>query len=378
MAGTEDWSVCRLCLQSRDEPLKYMCGTLYNSLTYRNIYFAVTGVVLKNYKSFPTQICRICEENMINAYNFRQQCLETEGKLSDLESIDEKEVQKEPEKIIEETVRDDQENNPDVPDASDEPDQEVVMSLVSEEETVGEEDTRKILCKRCKLVFKGFEIFRKHRCRGKRKAPRKVQPKEPKVKKVTLGSNVLYQVANPCKICGKMIKGSHYVQHMDYHNGIKRYECEHCGEKFFWWTARRTHIYKEHLKKKVCQCPFCPKEFYITGSMKNHIRTAHPDKSSPLSRLHLCEVCGKGFKVTSQLRKHSLMHVEGGICSYCGKSYSTKLRLIKHLKIHEKREKADCPICQKTMRSVTILRSHFKKQHPNMMHLFPAHPNSQQ
>ncbi|XP_055713875.1 putative zinc finger protein 730 [Phlebotomus papatasi] len=345
----EEWSVCRLCLQSREEPLKYVSGTLHNSLPYRSIYFTVIGISLTDYKSFPTQICTRCEENMINAYSFREKCLETEEKLRELESwnmvIPEVNLDIAG-KSLEEKVHElhERDENVDCLDATED------FRNEQEAEFREEQEARKILCKRCKLVFRGFETFRKHKCRKERKI-QSIKPKETK----------------PCNICGKEIKGSHYVQHMDYHNGIKRYECEYCGEKFYWWTARRTHIYKEHLKKKVCKCPYCPKEFYITGQMNIHIKQLHSDNPD-----YQCEKCGKEFKVERSLKKHLLTHVEGGVCNYCGKIYNNRLRLIKHLKIHGNREKADCPICSKTLRTISILRSHFKKMHPDQMHLFPG------
>ncbi|XP_055710245.1 zinc finger protein 236-like [Phlebotomus papatasi] len=330
----EEWSVCRLCLQSRDEPLKYISGTLHNTLPYRSIYFTVTGIALTDYKSFPTQICRICEENMISAYSFRQQCLETEEKLKELNSINE-------------------EVPPDMDAMSEEKSNRDPFEDINNEDNQQEEKEKKILCKRCKIVFKGLENFKMHKC----KKEREIKPFQPK------------SVTKECPICGKMLKSSHFTSHMDFHNGIKRYSCQYCTEKFYWWTARRTHIYKEHLKRKVCKCPHCPREFYIAGQMNVHIQQKHSTKLN-----FQCELCGKAFKIKYNLKCHMKTHMDGGQCKVCGLTCSTLLALKNHTALHNKPVKYNCPICSKSLITFSLLQNHFKFRHPKQKHLLPPHP----
>ncbi|XP_055681693.1 zinc finger protein 558-like [Lutzomyia longipalpis] len=326
----EDWTVCRLCLQSSEEPLKFISGSFHNSQPYRSIYFTVTGRCLTDYKSIPMQICNVCEENLISAYTFRELCFQTEEKLKEM--LFNVKAEAEGDKTTDEqdltifTVNElegDAKKEGDLEENLEGDFTDPFDQIAEQEEILAakeEEKQKKILCKRCKTVFRGLDNFKRHKCKGY----------EP-VRKIKAKPQKRSDIEHECMVCKKIIRGTHITTHLDYHNGIKRYECEHCGKRFFWLAAKKTHIQRDHLKKKSYKCPHCPKEYWMVGTRNIHVRKNHLQKID-----YQCELCGKGFALRYDLKKHMNTHIEGGPCSICGETFKSLNRLNYHKRTHHK------------------------------------------
>ncbi|XP_059617130.1 uncharacterized protein LOC132262030 [Phlebotomus argentipes] len=78
-------SLCRICLKKRKTMNTFVDGS-YRNISYLDIYHECIGEAFKIYPFCSTDICELCEKNFLNMYIFRGICLQTETKLSYIES----------------------------------------------------------------------------------------------------------------------------------------------------------------------------------------------------------------------------------------------------------------------------------------------------
>uniref|UniRef100_A0A8D8WM20 Gastrula zinc finger protein XlCGF8.2DB n=1 Tax=Cacopsylla melanoneura TaxID=428564 RepID=A0A8D8WM20_9HEMI len=78
-----------------------------------------------------------------------------------------------------------------------------------------------------------------------------------------------------------------------------------------------------------------------------------------------CEVCGKYFHRSADLRRHSLSHsgMRPYVCSICGKGFAQKPHLATHALLHAEQKPFPCPICEKGYTQRQKLDSHIKIVH---------------
>ena len=95
--------------------------------------------------------------------------------------------------------------------------------------------------------------------------------------------------------------------------------------------------------------------------MKKHNVWAH-SKARPF----ICQVCGKSFKIQTQLSNHiKVVHnkIRRFECTFCHMKFGQKTTLEKHVaRIHEK-QKHTCKNCGKVFTWIGSLKSHLKKEH---------------
>uniref|UniRef100_A0A1B0CBA3 Putative c2h2-type zn-finger protein n=1 Tax=Lutzomyia longipalpis TaxID=7200 RepID=A0A1B0CBA3_LUTLO len=313
---------------------------------------------------------------MIQSYIFREKCLETEGKLQTM--LDERPTKppmttKTPktEKVSDFVIKflsEPSQPQVAVPKPS-KPDPEPAKPTNSRlSATLNIEDlkTRTIQCKRCRDFFKGLDCFKSHKCFQDDKAkdsPNAVPAKKPQVKK-RINKRKFFK----CSECPKTFRSYHnYQAHMDKHRNIKRYSCHHCGATFSDWVVKRTHVYKEHLKKFLCECAECGKGFYRKFLLKLHIEKEHLKLNAQ------CEICGKTFKQKYALPKHK-QEVHGTSkfsCNICKKELKTMRTLKHHLLTHAGEKNYVCPVCSRAFTCNFSLKGHVRKQHPDDVHLLP-------
>lgn len=103
-----------------------------------------------------------------------------------------------------------------------------------------------------------------------------------------------------------------------------------------------------------------------TGSLKSHILVQHENIKLEKPKVHICEVCGKGFSAPSLLSQHSLTHIDRQFtqvqCEICGKWIKNRDILRAHKKIHNQVPEK-CPHCGKMKQSHEILRKHILVAH---------------
>ncbi|GAB0091891.1 hypothetical protein DMENIID0001_067970 [Sergentomyia squamirostris] len=364
----EDWSVCRLCLESTEDSMKFLSSITSEQTSFPKMYFDLVGLKFIEYPSLPGQICKPCEEILVNAYKFRQKCIETEKKLENLlGSNGEKTIVHEPEEPAENNVH---------------------IQIVAIEPLAPEPDleNRSIRCKRCKEIVIGITLFKKHKC------PRKNQGGPPggsaaKLRVVTnlsssdtswdanaTGEMVLERQTDnndkkkpsqskiwKCEICKKFYRSKlSFTQHMDKHTNFKRLECSHCEERFSDPVERRTHIYREHLKMAFCKCHICGKEYNTKAALRSHLNKHARNKE------YQCPECGEKCSTASTLRAHQNTHldIQDRRCEYCGKVFPYMKDFVLHIRTEHK-EKAVyvCPKCSGEFLCELLLKRHMDMVH---------------
>ncbi|GAB0091890.1 hypothetical protein DMENIID0001_067960 [Sergentomyia squamirostris] len=386
----EDWSVCRLCLQT-SEVLKDVSQITYNMIPFWNLYFEIFRSIFKDYDAFPGKVCTTCEYDFIHAYKFRERCLETEDKLKELleDSNSGTNVEVIPELFVVNVNEDesvDKTNFPNEPlvEPEPEPEPEGLPAGPAKRDSITKHKfdnmehlkNKVIKCKKCLERVMGIELFKKHRCdrclrikdmtimniavenpvRKRGKYKKKEKPPKPK--------NKIFK----CQKCPReFLCQSGLVYHNDQHENYKRFICEYCGKGFMDWSTRRSHIYRAHLKKKLFFCHHCGNGYYKKYYLSLHMERTH------LKSDHQCEICGTKFSSFTSMRAHFRTHKKGGACDICGKVLKNAQTLKRHKESHAGLKNYVCKVCDMAFTSNCSLKNHIRKKHPDKVHLIPPY-----
>ena len=89
----------------------------------------------------------------------------------------------------------------------------------------------------------------------------------------------------------------------------------------------------------------------------------HEEQSPLVLQRHVCEICGKAFKVKSNLKEHIRSHSDARtfMCSFCGKALKNRQCLNRHLFTHG--VKHTCPVCGKNFANSSSLNVHKRDRH---------------
>ena len=158
-----------------------------------------------------------------------------------------------------------------------------------------------------------------------------------------------------------------------YEMGMKMYACPFCiysHKRKSLWT---THLKNWHPEKdiKFCQSLFhgqvCGFPYLKEETLKEHAKS---HEREPIE----CDVCGKTFKMPSQMRQHRQSHMPRTkdpnkpatehICSFCGKVFGSKTGYKHHeMMVHTKNFKFICDFdgCGKPFFDRTALDTHKNK-----------------
>ncbi|XP_023711955.2 zinc finger protein 358 [Cryptotermes secundus] len=145
--------------------------------------------------------------------------------------------------------------------------------------------------------------------------------------------------------------------------------CCVCGERFERWCGCALHLWKAHaVDAGLLSCPVCHTYKTVTAvKLENHIKI-HGEV-----RAYTCPDCGKGFKQSSQLRNHRVMHLDrraGPVprwyaskrCDICFKSYADSKCLKKHIQaVHSKLRPYVCQVCGHASARKAMLQMHLRQ-----------------
>ncbi|EDW68381.1 uncharacterized protein [Drosophila virilis] len=141
-----------------------------------------------------------------------------------------------------------------------------------------------------------------------------------------------------CDKCGWVFRDlSNLKDHALRHSGVKKFECQDCGSKFFTRPLLLLHIRVHHKGEKPFVCKYCGMGFRNSPSRCRHERKYHANEL-PFE----CNLCTRTFISRISLEKHKLVHITGEetySCKTCNKSFKGAQYLRNHYltKFHLKR-----------------------------------------
>ncbi|GAB0094321.1 hypothetical protein DMENIID0001_096030 [Sergentomyia squamirostris] len=386
--------LCRICLITSERNFKNMTRSVYGTIPYFDVYSETVGRKMVPFGKFSPRICSMCEIEMIEAYKFRQKCLQADEKVTKL--LEQLAPPPEPlditgDEAVASSSRLQIKKETEEQEILDERTGMPTKTTVKAEKKEGGKKRKKFRCKVCRVIFADMEIFKVHKCmccepkiikdtravQGSKMAKerQKRQKEDVNMKGATIRRN-RNRDDYTCDQCGKVCTNRQgYLLHMDEHNKTLRYDCDQCDEKFRSWDARRTHIYRVHLKKPFCTCPHCGKGFFKINYMQTHIQEYHSADFPG----YQCDKCGKNIRSKAVFAVHYKSHVMANekstdkkvTCKICNKKLMTMKTLTKHMETHTGERNYICPVCGKTYTCNFTMKNHVKRTHPDQTHLLP-------
>lgn len=157
-----------------------------------------------------------------------------------------------------------------------------------------------------------------------------------------------------CKICDNVIVLKSYKRHLQSHADDRRYICHQCGKAFKNSGALSRHTREVHHRLLRFTCDTCKASFACRRTMEEHKRT------HSTHRLYVCDKCGKGFRLQSSLNIHTKVHsnIFRFQCTFCPKKFKRKQELNSHVSIHTGEKPHCCTVCNKSFRLKFELSNH--------------------
>lgn len=185
----------------------------------------------------------------------------------------------------------------------------------------------------------------------------------------------------PCEYCNSIFSSvSELMNHLDvaHINGRKIYKCLECP-KFF--PMKLLKSFHKHPTKKVSNeqsftCDICSKSFLAITSLIQHKKIHDPENSAYAIVFiveiqfwfcfyfatfsdHICDKCGKGFRILGNLEKHFKIHTEPKFkCSDCPRKFHRKTAYNLHRDAAHRNAKYVCEYCDAELSSYTGLHHH--------------------
>ncbi|XP_036318686.1 zinc finger protein 2 homolog isoform X2 [Rhagoletis pomonella] len=153
-------------------------------------------------------------------------------------------------------------------------------------------------------------------------------------------------------------KASRESRHAQMMTEGKKYLCSICPREFNSETSVNLHEKRVHLSKKPKskECPICHKKF-DRDYFKQHIQNVHTSE-----RKFVCDICDDGFKSSTLLQHHKLLHFERKFpCNICTKKFIRSSDLKVHMRSHTGEEPFECHLCDRRFKIKVKLNYHLQQ-----------------
>lgn len=157
-----------------------------------------------------------------------------------------------------------------------------------------------------------------------------------------------------CEICTNNITWKSYKRHLQSHRNERHYICHQCGKGFKNSGALSRHTREVHNRLLRFTCDICNASFTCKRTMEEHKLTHSSNRS------YVCDRCGKGFRLQSSLNIHVKVHLNlfPFKCTVCSQKFKRKQELHSHISIHTGEKPYKCNVCNKKFRLKIELTNH--------------------
>lgn len=158
-----------------------------------------------------------------------------------------------------------------------------------------------------------------------------------------------------CNDCGKNLHSPYtFLKHIRIHTGERPHVCDLCGKRFRVSQGLVRHLRETHAGIKDYPCDICGRMFSTRRNVEEH-RRIHTNE-----RPYVCDLCGKTFKQKASLFVHNRSHNDTFPfrCTYCNQGFRTKPPLLIHMTRHTGEKPHSCDICGRSFRIKYEVKRH--------------------
>ncbi|XP_055710236.1 zinc finger protein 77-like [Phlebotomus papatasi] len=337
---------CRACqIKTQEESQIFIFATT----NLPDIYQETTSLDIYENDGLPRVLCSTCYGRLLEAYNFRKMCSAAVLHFQQILSMEVPEEKYTPPELLSDplmvTKTDDSDASNGPPEKKYSPPDRSYSPLETDDKSLIEEKPLEVL--KTEPDAEAPLTTRTTKKTHRRKKSSGVNKK----KKTSLPEGKLNMECSHCN--SKFRRKLRLEMHMrEKHLGLKPCQCKICGKGFGRISSLRGHMGTQHGEKRKYPCPDpkCKKQYDTEENLNCHVKKWHDPENPRLPAPtieRVCEVCGKSFKTSTDLVRHSYSH---GVrkpygCKLCPTRFPTPNKLRLHMMRHEGIKNFECTVC---------------------------------
>lgn len=373
---------CRMCCTSYNPPDLVSLFEEYNTI-YKlySVLMLCFPVYIGETDQLPKCICNSCKNKLIETYNLRELCIESDRKLKELlyESksstvfvevktendldCNDIEGQDQEELIVDDSINttdpqldsseilakceiicsDEEVNiNEDIEDSNEFPEEEYSDDEIDSD--IDNEIEKGLHKKRLCAQSKKYKC---EKCDEKFGAPKMLDRHKLMHSDLINNNTTIVEIPKlneyKCYCCEINFKNLivMYDHISESHNNTKKehFRCEFCLRTFKRLEAVKCHI-RKHREEKIRRCNYCAVVFDVDIRLLDHINRHRGFKA------YACTTCNKAYNTELALKDHQRLHGDKLLlCTHCGKGFNSKSNLRTHLVLHNDEKRYSCTKC---------------------------------